>query len=136
MGHRRRWTRLKRRRAREKADVSLRRRWAILEQVQGRQDSSYAAYLPVVQYMHQRLRLRNRFAEGLCMQKGKNATFDPEDEAMAVLGRLMLGITRREHLDKLLPEQMIAEALGIERWPSGDTERRFYVRFEECTAPS
>jgi hypothetical protein len=131
MGHLRRWTRAKRRRAREKADVSLRRRQQLIDRVRGRLDSSYAAYLPVTQYMQQRLDLRSQFQKGLGMTKGRNSTFQPEDEAMAVLGRLMLGITRREHLDKLLPEQMIAEALGIERWPSGDTERRFYIRFQE-----
>ena len=131
MKRRRRWTPAKRRRARKKAIVSLRRRGELLEQVRGRQDTAYAGFLPVVQYMGEELELRKRFRRGLHMEKGRNAVFQPQDEAMAVLGRLMLGVTRREHLDKLLPEQLIADTLEIRRWPSGDTERRFYQRFDE-----
>lgn len=131
MRRRRRWTPAKRRRARKKATVSLRRRWELLDQVRGRQDTAYAGFLPVAYYMGERLELRKRFGKGLKMEKGRNAVFQPEDEAMAILGRLMLGISRRDHLDKLLPEQAIADTLGIRRWPSGDTERRFYLRFRE-----
>lgn len=130
MRRRRCWTAAKRQRAREKADASLRRRRVLVAQVQGRQDTAFAGYLPAVQYMRKKLKIRENLRGNLHMVKGRNAEFQPEDEAMAVLGRQMLGVARRENLDHLLPEQAIADAMGIKRWPSGDTERRFLVRFD------
>lgn len=128
---RRAWTPAKRQRARQKANVALRRRRELIERVRDRQDSAYAGFLPVAYFMTPSMGLPEKFQKRLGMHKGNNAQFQPQDEAMAVLGRLMLGIRRREHLDQLLPEQLLAKALGIRRWPSADTERRFYIRFTE-----
>jgi hypothetical protein len=65
--------------------------------------------------------------------KGKTAEYDRVDECMAVLGPLMVGITRREQVTHLLPEMLLARALGIPKWPTGDTERRFLVAANEQT---
>lgn len=133
LGRPREWTPLKRKRARKKANTALRERRETIESSRGRQDSEYVGLLPMLQYCHEEFELRDRLESELDMRKGRTAVYQPEDEAMAVLGRLMVGITRREHVDELLPEMLVAEALGIPQWPSGDTERRFLIRATEKT---
>ena len=133
LGRLRRWTPKKRRRARKKANAALRKRRETIEDSRDRQDSEFAGLLPMLHYSEEEFELRDRFEECLDMRKGRTAVYQPEDEAMAVIGRLMAGISRREHLDELVPEMLLAEALGIPKWPSGDTERRFLVRANETT---
>lgn len=133
LGRPRVWTLQKRRRARHKANVALRKRRETIEACRGRQDSEYAGLLPMLRYCDDEFELRERLEESLSMTKGRTAQYQPEDEAMAVLGRLLVGITRREHVDEMLPEMLVAEAMGIPKWPSGDTERRFLTRATETT---
>jgi hypothetical protein len=128
MARRRRWTRGKRRRARRKAEAALKERRRVVQDTRGRPDTKYAGLVPVVEYAKQLLRLPERLEEKLDMRKGRTATFTPVDEAMGILGCQMAGILRLNHIDQLLPESVLADVLGLPRWPSENTEQRFLKR--------
>lgn len=130
---RKQWTPAKRRRARAKANLALWERWQVVAASRQRQDTQYAGLVPVVAYADQRLRLRPRLRSELAMTKGRNAVFTPLDEAMAYLGCQMAGILRLNHIDRLLPEGLLAQVLGLPRWPSENTEQRFLQRGTEAT---
>jgi hypothetical protein len=87
--------------------------------------------MPVAEYADQMLRLPRRLPEALSMKKGKNAVYQPLDEAMAHLGSQIAGIARLNNLDQLLSEQAVANLLGFPQWPSHDTEQRFLRRATE-----
>ena len=133
MGRRRGWTIAKRRRARCKAEAALKERRRIIADTRSRSDTAYAGMVPVTQYAEQVLKLRRRFPKALAMKKGRNAVYQPEDEAMAYVGCQIAGIVRLNHMDRLLPEGVLAEALGIPKWMSENTQQRFLKRATEKT---
>jgi hypothetical protein len=89
--------------------------------------------VPIALYVKQEHDLREGLRRGLKMTKGRTAEFQPEDEAMAYVGAELAGIARLSHMDHLLPEGLIAQALELPRWPSEDTQRRFLKRASEGT---
>jgi len=133
MARRKGWTAAKRRRARRKAEAALQERRRIVAETRDRTDTSYAGMVPIAKYGEQRLKLRERFPGALGMKKGRNAVYTPQDEAMAYLGCQLAGIVRLNHIDRLLPEAVVAEALGIPQWMSENTEQRFLKRATEET---
>ena len=133
MGKRRGWTTAKRRNARRKAEAALKERRRIIETTRSRSDTSYAGMVPVSQYAEQQLKLRGRFKGVLAMKKGPNSVYQPEDEAMAYVGCQIAGIVRLNHMDRLLPEGVLAETLGIPQWMSENTQQRFLKRATEET---
>jgi hypothetical protein len=133
MASRRTWTPGKRRRARRKAESALKERRRIIAASQDRKDTAYAGMVPVVEYTREILKVPQGLPEALDMIKGPNATYTPVDEAMAYLACQMAGIVRLNHIDRLLPEGVIAEALGIPQWMSENTEQRFLKRATEKT---
>ncbi len=52
---------------------------------------------------------------------------------MAYLGCQMTGLVRLNHIDRVLPEGVLAEAIGIPQWMSENTEQRFLKRATEET---
>ena len=133
MARKRGWTPAKRRRARRKAEAALRERRRIITASRDRQDSAYAGMVPIAGYADQILKLPKRLPGRLHMKKGRNAVYKPLDEAMAYLGCQISGILRLNHIDRLLPEGMLAEALGLPQWMSENTEQRFLKRATEKT---
>lgn len=131
VARRRRWTAKKRKRARQKAHAALRERRRIIELSRDRQESGYAGMVPVLQFSREVLKLPQGLPEALKMKKGRTAVYTPVDEAMAYLGCQMAGIVRLNHMDRLLPEGALAEALGIPQWMSENTEQRFLKRATE-----
>ncbi len=127
------WTHAKRRRARHKAEAALKERRRIIAETRDRTDTSYAGMVPIAEYGDQMLKLRQRLPGVLSMKKGKNAVYKPEDEAMAYVGCQLAGIVRLNHIDRLLPEGVLAEALGIPQWMSENTQQRFLKRATEET---
>jgi hypothetical protein len=89
--------------------------------------------VPMVEYARQELKLEERLNRVLGMRKGRNAVYSPLDEAMAYLGCQVAGILRLNHMDRLLPESGVAEALGLPQWMSENTEQRFLKRATEET---
>lgn len=67
------------------------------------------------------------------MTKGRNAVYSPLNEAMAYLGCQVTGILRLNHMDRLLPEQAVAEALSLPQWMSENAQQRFLKRATEET---
>lgn len=133
MARRKRWTAAKRRRARRKAEAALKERRRTIAATWDRTDTSYAGMVPIVEYADQMLKLRQRLPRVLSMKKGRNAVYKPEDEAMAYVGCQIAGIVRLNHIDRLLPEGVVAEALGLPRWMSENTQQRFLKRATEET---
>lgn len=84
--------------------------------------------VPTVEYARRRMKIRQRLKPALQMTKGRTAVYSAVDEAMAYLGAQMAGLVRLNHLDQLLPEAALAEALEIPQWPSENTEQRFLKR--------
>jgi len=128
MARKRKWTPTKRRRARKKANAALRQRKRTIEANRHRVQTSYTGMVAVAEYANQMLRLPKRLPKALAMKKGKNAVYQPLDEAMAHLGSQITGIARLNNLDQLLSEQVVADLLGLPQWPSHDTEQRFLRR--------
>jgi hypothetical protein len=87
----------------------------------------------MVEYARQDLKLEARLQRGLHMTKGRNAVYSPLNEAMAYLGCQVTGILRLNHMDRLLPEQAVAEALSLPKWMSENTQQRFLKRATEET---
>ena len=133
MARRKRWTAAKRRRARHKAEAALKERRRTIAATRDRTDTSYAGMVPIAEYGDQILKLRQRLPGVLSMKKGRNAVYQPEDEAMAYVGCQIAGIVRLNHIDRLLPEGVLAEALGIPQWMSENTQQRFLKRATEET---
>lgn len=133
MARRKSWTHAKRRRARRKAEAALKERRRIIAETRERTDTSYAGMVPLAEYGDQILKLRERLPGVLGMKKGKTAVYQPEDEAMAYVGCQLAGIVRLNHIDQLLPEGVLAEALGIPQWMSENTQQRFLKRATEET---
>ncbi len=128
MARKREWTPAKRRMARRKAMASLRERKKIIAETVDRKDTAYAGMLPVAGYAEEMLKARERLPDVLDMEKGKNAVYQPVDEAMGYLGCQITGILRLNHIDRLLPEGLVARALGLPQWMSENTEQRFLKR--------
>jgi hypothetical protein len=128
MSRRRGWTAAKRRHARHKAEAALKQRRRIIKATRNRSDTSYAGLVPISQYSEQLLKVRRRFPGALAMTKGRNSVYHPEDEAMAYVGCQIAGIVRLNHMDRLLPEGVLAKALGIPQWMSENTQQRFLKR--------
>lgn len=122
------WTPAKRKRARHKAKASLRERKRIIAETSDRKDTAYAGVLPMAGYAEEMLKARERLPGVLDMEKGKNAVYQPLDEAMGYLGCQIAGILRLNHIDRLLPEGLVASALGLPQWMSENTEQRFLKR--------
>src|SRR5579871_5429006 len=116
MGRCRGWTASKRKRARRKAEAARRERRRIIQASRDRKETSYAGMVPWVEYARQDLQLESRLGRGLHMKKGRNAVYTPLAEAMAYLGCQVAGILRLSHLDRLLPEGGVAQALGLPQW--------------------
>lgn len=133
MARRKKWTAVKRRRARRKAEAALKERRHTIAATRDRRDTSYAGMVPMAEYGDRMLQLRQRWPEALSMKKGRNAIYKPEDEAMAYVGCQMAGIVRLNHIDRLLPEGVLAKVLGIPQWMSENTQQRFLKRATEET---
>jgi hypothetical protein len=89
--------------------------------------------VPLVEYARQGLKLEDRLQRGLHMTKGRNAVYSPLNEAMAYLGCQVTGILRLNHIDRLLPESAVAQALSLPQWMSENTQQRFLKRATEET---
>lgn len=133
MARRRGWTPAKRRRARRKAEAALRERRRIIKANRERKETAYAGMVPMMEYARQDLRLEDRLNRGLHMKKGRNAVYSPLNEAVAYLGCQVTGILRLNHIDRLLSEGGLAEALELPQWMSENTQQRFLKRATEET---
>jgi hypothetical protein len=133
MARHRAWTPAKRKRARRKAEAALRERRRIIRANRDRKETSYAGMVPWVEYARQEMKLEDRLQRGLHMTKGRNAVYSPLNEAMAYLGCQVAGILRLNHMDRLLPEGGVAEAMGLPQWMSENTQQRFLKRATEET---
>jgi len=133
MSRRRSWTPAKRKRARRKAEAALRERRRIIQASRERKETAYAGMVPMVEYARQELKLEDRLNRGLHMKKGPTAVYSPLNEAVAYLGCQIGGILRLNHIDRLLPEGGLADALGLPQWMSENTEQRFLKRATEET---
>lgn len=109
----------------------MRERRRVIEGSRDRQDSGYAGMVPILQFCGDTLKIPEELAGALKMKKGRTAVYTPVDEGMAYLGCQMAGIVRLNHMDRLLPEGALAEALGIPQWMSENTEQRFLKRATE-----
>jgi hypothetical protein len=89
--------------------------------------------VPMVESARQDLEVETRLQRGLHMTKGRNAVYSPLNEAMAYLGCQVTGILRLNHMDRLLPEQAVAEALSLPQWMSENAQQRFLKRATEET---
>jgi hypothetical protein len=108
----------------------------VLKASEGRRDTRYAGLIPMARFSLEQLQVRARMEPKLAMEKGRNATFTPMDEAMAYLAAQMAGIARLNHLDQVLPETILAQVFQLPRWPSENTQQRFLRRANEDTLKS
>ena len=124
----RRWTKLKRERARKKAQVTIKKRRRFIYEAKQRSQTQFAGIFPLIEYQEKMLELRAKLSQHLQETKGKNATFKSPDVAVGMVTLLQMGLQYLEHIPRFLEEVKVAERLGLRHFFSENVVRDWIER--------
>lgn len=127
----RRWTKCKRKSARKKARVTLKKRRQFIYEARQKAETQFAGVFPLIEYQEKMLRLREKLSHHLQETKGKNATFRTPDVAVGMVTLLQMGLQYLEHIPRFLEEVKVAERLGLHHFFSENVVRDWIERKPE-----
>lgn len=122
---RRRWTPRKRKRARAKAEESLRERRRVIQEARVEGRTQYFGMVLLIRWARKHLSILNRLRRIIVRRKGTNATYPEPELALAYIVACCLGLDRAEDMQKLVKETLLAEQIGLPQFPSPDTVQGF-----------
>jgi len=113
MAQRKAWTKQTRRAAAQKGVQTRRRRAAIVEQARTDPNTQWALLFPFAAWLEDSIKLKERIARTLSLSKGANSTFRAPDVVAGLVLALEAGVVHYHHLNKLVPEVALAQAIGL-----------------------
>jgi hypothetical protein len=124
----RQWTKRKRELARQKAQVTLKKRRKFICQARQKAETQFAGIIPLIEYQKKMLQLREKMSQRLQETKGKNAIFKTPDVALGMVTLLQMGLQYLEHIPHFLEEVKVAERLGLRHFFSENVVRDWIER--------
>lgn len=124
----RHWTKRKRKLARNKARVTLKKRRRFIYEAKQKAETQFAGIFPLIEYQEKILELREKLSQCLEETKGKNALFKTPDVAVGMVILLQMGLQYLEHIPRFLEEVKVAERLGLRHFFSENVVRDWIER--------
>jgi hypothetical protein len=107
------WTKEKRRAAARKGVLTRQRRQQVIQQCQNEMSTQYALLFPFATWLQHTIKLEPRVAARVSLSKGTKSVFSVAKVVTGLVVAFQAGIRHYLHLNKLVGEVKLAQALGL-----------------------